>query len=64
MMGIGKNAGIFSNYAAAQTGMRKSELIGLTWENVDIKDEKFYIRQMENNSLIKSQKTKNQVEKD
>jgi integrase len=32
-------------YAAAHTGMRKSELIGLTWENVDFKAEKFYIRQ-------------------
>ncbi|WP_308128843.1 tyrosine-type recombinase/integrase [Bacillus sp. sid0103] len=32
-------------YAAAHTGMRKSELMGLTWENVDFKAEKFYIRQ-------------------
>ncbi|MEH7374452.1 site-specific integrase [Neobacillus drentensis] len=32
-------------YAAAHTGMRKSELIGLTWKNVDFKTEKIYIRQ-------------------
>lgn len=32
-------------YAATHTGMRKSELMGLTWENVDFKAEKFYIRQ-------------------
>ncbi|MCM3572513.1 site-specific integrase [Mesobacillus subterraneus] len=32
-------------YAAAHTGMRKSELIGLTWTNVDFKTGKIYIRQ-------------------
>lgn len=31
-------------YAAAHTGMRKSELIGLTWNNVDLKNQRFYIR--------------------
>ncbi|MBG9450414.1 hypothetical protein ABE67_14025 [Cytobacillus firmus] len=32
-------------YAAAHTGMRKSELIGLTWTNVDFETQKIYIRQ-------------------
>lgn len=32
-------------YAAANTGMRKSELIGLTWKNVDLNTGKIYIRQ-------------------
>ncbi|MEH7743513.1 site-specific integrase [Neobacillus drentensis] len=32
-------------FAVAHTGMRKSELIGLTWNNVDLKTEKIYIRQ-------------------
>ncbi|ALC90901.1 hypothetical protein AM500_14765 [Bacillus sp. FJAT-18017] len=32
-------------YAAAHTGMRKSELIGLSWVNVDFTAGKFYIRQ-------------------
>ncbi|WP_214784643.1 site-specific integrase [Bacillus sp. ISL-45] len=32
-------------YAAAHTGMRKSELIGLSWENVDFSTGKVYIRQ-------------------
>ncbi len=51
-------------YAAAHTGMRKSELIGLTWEHVDLKAEKFYIRQTITDAngkyifSIKSQKRK------
>ncbi|WP_264737338.1 site-specific integrase [Cytobacillus firmus] len=32
-------------YAAAHTGMRKSELMGLTWDNVDFTTGKIYIRQ-------------------
>jgi integrase len=32
-------------YAAAHTGMRKSELIGLTWKNVDFHTQRLYIRQ-------------------
>lgn len=32
-------------FAAAHTGMRKSELMGLTWKNVDFKAQRFYIRQ-------------------
>ncbi|PAE32473.1 site-specific integrase [Bacillus sp. 7884-1] len=32
-------------YAATHTGMRKSELIGLTWKNVDFPTQRLYIRQ-------------------
>ncbi|WP_342431091.1 site-specific integrase [Neobacillus sp. FSL H8-0543] len=32
-------------YAAAHTGMRKSELIGLSWKNVDFHTRRLYIRQ-------------------
>jgi integrase len=32
-------------YAAAHTGMRKSELIGLAWRNVDFLTQRIYIRQ-------------------
>jgi integrase len=32
-------------YAAAHTGMRKSELIGLSWKNVDFLTQRIYIRQ-------------------
>ncbi|MGM0901916.1 MAG: site-specific integrase [Bacillota bacterium] len=32
-------------FTAAHTGMRKSELIGLNWKNVDFKAKRFYIRQ-------------------
>jgi integrase len=32
-------------YAASHTGMRKSELMGLTWNNVDFQTQKIYIRQ-------------------
>lgn len=32
-------------YAAAHTGMRKSELMGLSWDNVDFATGKVYIRQ-------------------
>lgn len=32
-------------FASVHTGMRKSELIGLTWNNVDFTTQKFYIRQ-------------------
>lgn len=32
-------------FASVHTGMRKSELMGLTWANVDLNAKKFYIRQ-------------------
>jgi integrase len=32
-------------YAASHTGMRKSELIGLKWSNVDLNLEKIYVRE-------------------
>jgi integrase len=32
-------------YAATHTGMRKSELIGLSWKNVDFQTQRLYIRQ-------------------
>ncbi|PLS01946.1 hypothetical protein CVD27_22795 [Neobacillus cucumis] len=32
-------------YTAGHTGMRKSELMGLSWENVDLKNSRLYVRQ-------------------
>lgn len=49
--------------SASHTGMRKSELVGLSWENVDFKTKKFYIRQTiteVNGKYIFNKKPKNE----
>jgi integrase len=56
-------------YAATHTGMRKSELVGLKWGNVDFKRKSFIFvkrlpKRMESIFLIKSLKMKNRGEYD